>query len=150
MWDARAMRIATAAVAALVLASCSTREQREHSALMDKIEKQAELPKGARPLNEYARLYADTGKGHLIAVYMLPSLIERGAARECASVDTSKTVPCVSDNVRGIRAGERRWVSEPDLPFEVARGCGVVTLAFDVERNRFDDVSCVGNRPVSY
>jgi|tagenome__1003787_1003787.scaffolds.fasta_scaffold20973950_3 hypothetical protein len=154
MWDALCMGTAPVALAAIALASCSRPEQRKHEALMDQVEKQAKLPKTAASLNNYARLYSDGGKGQVIAVYMLPSLIEKAAAQKCdqlASDFSSKRVPCISGEVRGIAAGERRWVSnQADLPFEVAPGCQVITLAFDVSRQHIDELSCVGDRPVNY
>jgi hypothetical protein len=148
------MRAASIVTTVVLLTSCSTPEERKHHALMDQIEEEAQLPKGAASLNHYARFYADGGKGRVIAVYLLPSLIEKAAAEECeelTSVDASKNVPCVSQEVRKVKAGERRWLSnQGDLPFEVAPGCQVVTLAFDVTRRHFDELSCVGDRPVAY
>jgi hypothetical protein len=140
--------------AAILLTNCSTPEERKRQALMDKIEKQTRLPNGALPLDDYARLYADAGKGQVIAVYLLPSVIEKAAAEQCeqlTSLNTSKNVPCVADDVRKVKAGERRWVSDQaQLPFEVAPGCQVITLGYDATRDRLDELSCVGNRLVSY
>lgn len=121
---------------------------------MVQIERQVQLPKGALPLNDYARFYADAGHGQVVAVYMLPSLVERVAAEECeqlTAIDTSRSVACVSPEIRKVKAGERLWISDhANLPFEVTPGCEVITLAFDVGRRNFDELSCVGHRPTSY
>ena len=105
------------------------------------------------PLGDYARFYADAGKGHVVAVFMPPSLIERMAAGECEQLTDlnggSKMVPCVADEVRKVKAGERRWVPQAKLPFEVAPGCQVITLAFDTVHQHLEELDCVGNRRAS-
>ena len=154
MWDPPGMRNNSAVTIALMLAGCANREQSQHDLVMDRIEQQVQLPKGAHPLSDYARIYLAEDKDQVVAVYILPQIIERAAANECSELtktDNLKTVPCVSARVRQLRAGERRWVSDHrDLPFEVAPGCEVITLAYDLPHRRFDELSCVGNRPVSY
>ena len=85
---------------------------------------------------------------------MLPSVIERVAADQCeqlTDIDTSKSVPCVSSEIGKVKAGDRLWVGGHEkLPFEVAPGCEVITLGFDVERRRFVELGCVGHRPADY
>ena len=145
------MRTATIAAMVILLTSCSTPEERRNEALMVQIEKQVHLPKGALPLNAYARFYADAGRGEVVAVYMLPSVIEKMAADQCeqlTGIDTSKSVPCVSSEIGKVEAGERLWVGgHENLPFDVAPGCEVITLGFDRGRRRFVEVGCVGHRP---
>ena len=151
MWDASRMRIATIAAMVILLTSCSTPEERKNEALIAQIEKQVQLPKGALPLNYYARFYADAGHDEVAAVYMLPSVIEKMAAEQCeqlTGIDTSKSVPCVSSEIGKMKAGQRLWVGgQENLPFEVAPGCDVITLGFDRGRRQFIEIGCVGHRP---
>jgi hypothetical protein len=154
MWDASRMRTATIVAMVILLTSCSTPEERRNEAIMVEIEKQVQLPKGALPLNDYARFYADAGRGEVAAVYMLPSVIEKMAAEECeqlTGIDTSKNVPCATSEIGKVKAGERQWVGgHENLPFEVAPGCEVITLGFDSGRRRVVEVGCVGHRPAHY
>jgi len=151
MWDASRMRTATLAAMVILLTSCSTPEERRNEALMVQIEEQLQLPKGALPLKDYARFYADGRQGEVVAVYMLPSVIEKMAAEQCEQLtgtDTSKSVPCVSSEIGKVKAGARLWVGgHENLPFDVAPGCEVITLGFDSGRRRFVEVGCVGHRP---
>ena len=148
------MRTALIVGTAILMTNCSTSAERRTEGIMAQIEEQVQLPKGALTLNHYARFYADAGGGQVVAVYMLPSLVEKVAAEECeqlTGIDTSRSVPCVSPEVRKVKAGERLWLSDhANLPFEVAPGCAVITLAFDVGQRRFDELSCVGHRPTDY
>jgi len=148
------MRAATTAAMAILLTSCSTPEERKNEALMAQIEQQVQLPKGALPLENYARFYADAGRGEVAAVYMLPSAIQKMAAEQCeqlTGIETSKDVPCASSDIGKVQAGERLWVGgHENLPFEVAPGCEVITLGFDSGQRRFIEVGCVGHRPAHY
>ena len=154
MWDAPGMKTAGIAATVILLTGCSPPEERRNEALMAQIEKQVQLPTGALPLNDYARFYADAGRGEVAAVYMLPSVIEKMAAEQCeqlTGIDTSKSVPCVSSENGKMKAGQRLWVGgHENLPFEVAPGCEVITLGFDVERRRVVELGGVGHRPADY
>jgi hypothetical protein len=125
--------------------------QHDREALMDRMEASVQLPKGASPLNSYAKLYADAGHGLVIAVYALPTFIEQAAVQECSDMQldgTLKDVPCVSKSVRGLQSGERRWISNySDLtPLTDARDCESVVLTYDIRNRRFDEVNCAGRR----
>jgi hypothetical protein len=145
------MDLSKTVASAILVASCSTPEERQHSALMDQIEKQVQLPKGAAVLKSYVRIYTSGGKDQIIAVYLLPSVIERTANQDCedlTSTGAARMVPCVAPQVRKLKAGERIWVSKSaDLPFEDVPGCEVITLAYSTRNTRFDELSCVGQRP---
>ena len=151
MWDAQRMKAVPVVVPSILLASCSPPEERQHGALMDQIERQVQLPKGAGALNDYARIYTTGGKDQVIAVYVLPSVLERAANQECedlTSTGTSRRVPCVSPLVQKIKAGERTWVpTSASLPFEDVPACEVITLAYSLRDNHFEELGCVGQRP---
>ena len=135
----------------ILLSSCSTPEERQRDVLMNQIEKHLRLPVGAEILNDYARFYTTGGKDQVIAVYVLPSVLERAANQQCEDLrsnGTSQTVPCVSLQVRNVKAGERIWVpTSASLPFEDVSGCEVITLAYSVKDKRFEEIGCVGQRP---
>ena len=153
MWNGQRMKSALIVVSSVLLASCSS-EERQHRALMDQIEKQVQLPKGAGALNDYARIYTIGGNDQVIAIYVLPSVVERAADQECEDLTTTGTtrmVPCVSPQVRKIKAGERSWVpTSASLPFEDVPGCEVITLAYSLRDRRFEELGCVGQRPKTY
>src|SRR5438270_13454077 len=67
----RSMRI-PCLMAAMALCGCSAQAKSPHDDVMDKIERAVSLPKGANPLNDYARYYAFDDKGFVWAVYSLP------------------------------------------------------------------------------
>jgi len=146
------MRTWIAGTTALILTSCSTPEERRHDALMDQIEGQVQLPKGASPLDDYIRVYAAGGKDQVIASYALSSVVSDAAKQECADVaidGSAKAVPCVSPVVRAAKPGDRVWVSRSgDLPFQDVHGCEVITLAYKLSEQRFEELGCVGQRPV--
>ena len=148
------MRTEAIAAVASLLASCSTPEERRNEDIMVQIEEQIQLPKGALPLDDYARFYADAGSDEVAAVYILPKVIEKMAADQCeqlTGIETSKSVPCVSSEVGNLKAGERLWVGgHENLPFEVASGCDVITLGYNTVRRHFVEIGCVGQRPAHY
>src|SRR5690349_5953289 len=87
VWEARRMASKTIAVAAGFLAACASETVDEREAIMDLIERQVQLPTGARPLGEYARYYADTGNGEITAVYMMPMDDQPRPGDTCARLD---------------------------------------------------------------
>jgi hypothetical protein len=136
------------------LTSCSTHEQRRNEAIMVQIEQQIRLPKGASPLTDYARFYADPGQDFVLGVYMLPSALKYEAAQQCEEVTLNgagKPTPCVPAAIAKVRAGERLWVGgHENLPFSVRPGCEVITFAFDRGKQRFVEIECVGHRSAAY
>ena len=136
----------------MLLMSCASAEERKHDELMDRIEKQVRMPNGAAPLNEYARFYSDYGNGLIMGSYVFPSVIAKESSQQCeelTSMTTSKRVPCASEDVRNVKAGERRWLpNQNELPGNDGRGCQVISVLFDQRSGRFEEVSCV--IPVSY
>ena len=101
---------------ALVLAAgCMPPASTRHAALMNDIEREVRLPRGAGQLRHYARYYSwieERRKVH--AVY-----------------------------IRGERLG-RRWLNYNYIPQADVRGCNAVALTYDVEARRVEAIGCVG------
>jgi hypothetical protein len=125
LWDFRVMRGLIPPIAVLLLSACSTAEERQHSQLMDQIEKQVRMPAGSRPLAEYARYYAFDKRGRVVAIY------------------TTLREP--SYESLNLPAGQRRWVSHEDrLPGISDGGCGVVEVLFDPATEQVTRAECNG------
>lgn len=89
----------------------------EQARLMDRIEAEVRMPRGAQPLAEYGRYYAwrlEDGRRKVAAVYYS------------------------EENPR------RHWVTEDRLPAILDGGCNVVTLRFDVAADKIEWVRCNG------
>lgn len=143
-----ALKIVTAAV---LLSGCSTPEERDRVAVMNHIERQVQLPKGSRSLVEYARYYAESDRGEVVAVYLIPDNYEMRAGESCSEALAdfkSREVPCETLLMRSdwdIPAGERRWVrSEQDLPLVSDGGCSVITVTFDKAKSVMKSAECNG------
>jgi hypothetical protein len=121
--DPAVMRRLILLIATFLLSACSAAEERQHSQLMDQIEKQILMPAGSRPIAEYARYYAFDKKGRVIAIYT--TWIEPD--------DASLNLP----------TGQRRWVSdEGHLPGISEGGCGVVEVLFDPATDEVKRAEC--------
>ena len=112
---------------ALLLAACSTAQERDQAQLMDVIESRVSLPEGTSAIGNYARYY--TFDGALVrAVYLIP----------------------FGDEVRpertdDLKAGQRRWVEEKSLPMVFDGGCSVVNVLFDPSSSANILVFCNGD-----
>jgi hypothetical protein len=95
-------------------------------AVMDLIERQVRLPRGARPLASYARFYAwqrrTDGVRKVVATYTGQSIAD----------------------VTGAGPG-RHWVAENALPVVMDGGCGIISLSYDVATQRIEHVDCNGD-----
>lgn len=84
------------------------------------------MPSGADPLGRYVRSYAH---------------VREAGSREWFDV------PATGDYVVGVyRPGipRRRWVKAEELPLVFDGGCSVVTVVFDVARDRVVSTKCNG------
>lgn len=97
-----------------------TRPDVAQEALMDRIEREVQLPPRADALSSYARSYA----WH-------------------QDKDGTRTVLGYYENLLGTAPG-RRWVTERDFPGIADGGCGVITLVWDVAAQRIERISCNG------
>ena len=132
----------------LLLSGCSTAEERDREAVMNQIEKQVQLPDGARPLREYARYYAEH-EGEVVAVYMIPPNDEIRPGDGCEELLenlTTREVPCEPMKTDwAMPAGERRWFrSEQELPFINDGGCLQITVIFDRAKAVVKSADCNG------
>ena len=85
---------------------------------MDRIERDIRLPEGARPLAAYDRYYAlrqDASGARLVAAVYV-----------------------------GSRTPGRHWVTEAELPMIDDGGCHIVSLVYDLEAGRIQNVYCNG------
>ncbi len=141
---------ATAIFALVIgLAACSTPEERQRAAVMDQIEKQLQLPEGARPFGEYARHYAERDNGHVVGVYLVPFEDEIRSGESCEELDAnfaSHPVPREPMEMpKQLAAGEREWLKSPrDLPFISDGGCAQITVIFDKAKSAVLSAECNG------
>lgn len=147
--DVQRMNSLKIAAAIVLLSGCSTPQEFDRDALMNLIEKQVQLPNGARLLGDYARYYADSDGGEVVAVYLIPLDNEIPPGASCAELledSTTRDVPCEPMQFDwAMPAGERRWVkSEQDLPFISDGGCDQVTVVFDKAKSVVKSARCNG------
>ena len=92
---------------------------------MESIEKQVQLPVGARSLTDYARYYANDPSGRVIAIY------------------TTFSAPTMNDH--DLPVGHRRWIEEYGrLPNVVGGGCGTVNIVYYPATDRIALPACNG------
>ena len=147
--DPQQMNSFKIAAAILLLSGCSSPEEREREALMNLIEKQVQLPKGTRPLSEYARYYADTDSRVVVAVYLVPTSDEIGLGESCEELlenFASRKVSCEPMQFEwAMPAGERRWFKDKrDLPWINGGGCAQVEVEFDTATSTVKRAECNG------
>lgn len=131
------------AVFAFSLVSCSTSQERKHEALMNEIEGSIRLPRGAGPLNSYARYYTDY-RGAVIGAYTPKVEAPRAADYGCEDLladGKSKPVACPAP--ANARPGERRWVKFDDYPAVAGENCTAIQLIFDPRARKTTYVECV-------
>ncbi|MBA3527543.1 MAG: hypothetical protein H0T82_11595 [Sphingomonas sp.] len=134
-------------VVVFVLVACTSPEERERDALMDRIETKVKLPDGAWPLPEYARHYALDDKGIVVGVYapgyQPPS--HDATCEEFLEDLTTREVPCPEPESDRLLAGQRRWVGNTDeLPVNMDGGCAIVTVFYDPKADAVTSATCNG------
>jgi hypothetical protein len=141
------------ALAALNASSAPRPSARE--SLMNEIEGQVRLPAEAEPLSAYGRYYAFGGKGKVEARYLLPlgstsPLPADSSCEEMVIVGDdigAREVPCTppADRSRFLKAGQRRWYSNPEaIPMIFDGGCMVVHVTFDLKTRKVEHIYCNG------
>jgi hypothetical protein len=95
-------------------------------ALMDRIERDVRLPRGAGPLASYVRSYAWQQRGD--------------GVRKVAAV-------YVSDGIaqQAKMAPGRHWLAPDMLPLIMDGGCAIISLSYDVATQRIEHVTCNGD-----
>jgi hypothetical protein len=116
---------------------------------MGQIERQVQLPNGARTLAEYARYYASGDNGEVIAVYLIPINNDPRPGDRCEELTenfTSRQVPCAPMRPAwAMPAGKRRWVKDQhDLPYVNDGECAQVTVVFDKSKSAVKSAECNG------
>ncbi len=107
----------TLVLSALLLASPSSAKDGPQNALMDRVERLAQMPKGSFQIDKYARYYAFGAHRRVIGVYI-------------TDVDPK-------NRSYDLAVGKHRWVDVArNLPVIMDGGCSVVTVQFDLQTNR--------------
>ena len=97
----------------LSLAACSSATERQHNRLMQKIEEQVQLPKGAKRLEQYARYYAIDGN-RVVARYI--------------------TIVEPDNQYYNLPVGSQRWLYDHrNLPSISDGGCAIVNVSSDTK-----------------
>ena len=115
--------------------------------LMNEIERHVQLPKGAYPLNDYARYYSYSEAGKVIGIYVIPGRLDMSCKEADVENGGWSSAPCytVSPNVVGpLEAGKRRWAHNGfRLPFIISDGkCGIVNIIFDPSIRKVEKAFC--------
>lgn len=99
--------------------SNATSVEIREAALANEIESQVAMPKGAGPLKDYSRFYAEAPAGKIVGLYI------RGGSGD-------------------LPAGARRWVRFDALPGIDDGGCSVVNIVFDLATRKVEKAFCNG------
>ena len=135
-------------VATAFLSGCASPEALREDAVMDRIEHDLILPKGAHPLGAYARYYAPSGNDLISAEYVVPDESESGPDDRCEEMTenfTSRPVPCPPMPRPSLRAGFRQWQhSVQDFPLISDGGCDVITISYSMRQEKLTRITCNG------
>ncbi|WP_126665465.1 hypothetical protein [Croceibacterium ferulae] len=116
---------------------------------MSRLEENVRLPEGASKLSEYARYYADAGRGEIVAAYLIPFEHELAPGEGCEEMMkdfSSREVPCPDQKSPwSMPAGQRRWLDDRlDLPVVSDGGCIYVEIIFDKATAAMKRAECNG------
>lgn len=130
----------------LSLSGCSPHVSPEQNAIMDTIERQISLPQGSSPLGSYARVYAPSSEDRVSAVYFRPNASFPSCSEARAGGPTNGQVALLCPPPDGIKAGERRWLTNSELfPVVCDAGCSFVDVEFDVRSKKVISARCQGS-----
>lgn len=105
---------------------------------MDQIESRVSLPKGAYPLESYARYYAWKPPREVAVLFVvpLPPILE--STRNFCRTGPLNVFPCGAHHESLlVAAGQRRWIGSPsDLPTPSDGGCLAVKFDYDIRSGR--------------
>ena len=139
-----------AILVAALLAGCTSREAAREDAVMDRIEQNIVMPRGARSLGSYARYYAPDSDGLINGIYIAPELEKTEPGAGCADVTVNFTLQAVPCDIHPtptdeIRAGQRQWRSNPrKLPLITDGGCDIILSLYSQRQRAFTLVRCAG------
>jgi hypothetical protein len=126
-----------------LLTSCAPSPDQTHARLMDEIETNLSLPRGAGPLESYARYYARERDGLIIGAFTR-RIEKRDAGVVCSQMTIegdAKEIPCPA--LADAKVGERRWVGLNDFPAVADDNCGAIQIVYDPKLRRILNSECV-------
>ena len=141
------MKFRATVVVAFFLSGCSSNEQRNREAMMDDIERQIELPAGARHLENYARAYRESAPNRVSAIYFTPLKPDPDFCRGARSggADNAGQIALSCPPPDGMNQGERRWFpGKQALPDVLDGGCNYIDVEFNVGSRRIISAECHG------
>ena len=123
---------------------------REHERLMSQIESVVLLPARAKPLSEYGRNYALTGKDEVVGIYLIPpkAYDKRMGCMLGNGEPCPKNVVERNEAERAAQAaaGTHRWYDDASqLPGLMDGGCDQITVRYSLSSGVIS-VSCNGSR----
>ena len=130
------------------LPSCAAIEDRKHNQVMDQIEGSIRLPKGALPINSYARYYTEY-KGKIHGAFTTEIEVRSpgvGCAELPADGGEIKSIEC--PKIADLAPGKRRWVDFDDYPAVAGENCQAVQLMYDPGTKKIESLECpepIGN-----
>ena len=110
--------------AAMLLLTAGAEPEEQQRALMDAIEKQVQLPKGAYHLDDYIRYYDYDESGKIVGVYVLSNEWAEGGCEEINPDGSRSIVP----HCYRWRNGRRQW---GHAIISSGGGCSVVNIVFN-------------------
>lgn len=111
-------------ILAFGLVACSSAAERQHSQLMQQVEEQVQLPKGAQRLEHYARYYAEDGH-RIVATYI--------------------TIVDPTNRYYDLPVGQQRWLDDHrNLPAISDGGCSIVSVIYDPKARSVPQAFCNG------
>ena len=141
------MKSHSSIAAMLLIAGCSMPEQRQHTESMDAIENNVQIPSGAGPIIKFARTYKYASSTRVVAFYFVPDDKPDEAfckgAKEGGPTNGQILLGCPPPD--GMKAGERRWVSDDVfLPDVNDGGCNYIDVEYDLKSKSVTYANCHG------
>jgi len=133
--------------AILLIVGCTSPEQRRQTEIMDAIEHDVQIPFDARPLTQFARTYKYASSTRVVAFYFIPhdepdEWFCKGA-KEGGPTNGQVLLGCRPPD--GMKAGERRWLSDDVcLPYVNDGGCNYVDIEYDLRSQSVIRADCNG------
>ena len=131
----------------LCVAGCASPEERRQTDLMDRIEKQVQLPSGAGEITRFARAYKFSSQDHVIALYFVPNARPDQAFCDGArgGGPTNGQIALACPPPEGMKAGDRRWFgNDVYLPAVFDGGCNYLDIGYDVRKRSITIGRCHG------
>jgi hypothetical protein len=141
------MRALISFALALAVAACSPTKVSQSDQVMNDIEAKIRLPKGAYPLQKYARAYSLPSNGKVFAIYFrpFPDPISTSCDEAQRHKDNEGQVALTCSPPVGMKEDERRWFRNQNaLPNANDGGCDFIDVEFDVKARSVEHAECHG------